>query len=85
MPGFLLADEDARYDENAEIDLSTLVPLIAKPSSPGNVVPVREVAGTRVDQAIVGSSVNSSYRDLLISAKMLEGRRVHKGCCMRST
>jgi len=73
----LAADEDAQYDENAEIDLSALEPLIAKPSSPGNVVPVREVAGTRVDQAIVGSSVNSSFRDLLIAAKMLEGRRVH--------
>jgi aconitate hydratase len=73
----LAADEGAEYDENAEIDLSKLEPLIAKPSSPGNVVPVREVAGTKVDQAIVGSSVNSSYRDLMVSARMLEGRRVH--------
>ncbi len=73
----LAADEGATYDEYAEIDLSKLEPLIAKPSSPGNVVPVREVAGTKVDQAIVGSSVNSSFRDLMISAKMLEGRHVH--------
>jgi aconitate hydratase len=73
----LAADEGAAYDEQIEIDLSKLVPLIAKPSSPGNVVPVREVAGTKVDQAIVGSSVNSSFRDLMIAAKMLEGRRVH--------
>jgi aconitate hydratase len=73
----LAADEGAEYDEKVEIDLSKLEPLIAKPSSPGNVVPVREVAGIKVDQAIVGSSVNSSYRDLMISAKMLENRRVH--------
>ncbi len=73
----LAADEGAVYDEEIEIDLSKLVPLIAKPSSPGNVVPVREVAGTKVDQAIVGSSVNSSFRDLMIAARMLEGRRVH--------
>jgi aconitate hydratase len=73
----LAADEGATYDEYAEIDLSKLEPLIAKPSSPGNVVPVREVAGTKVDQAIVGSSVNSSFRDLMMAAKMLEGRRVH--------
>jgi len=73
----LAADEGALYDEQEELDLSKLVPLIAKPSSPGNVVPVRDVAGIKVDQAIVGSSVNSSYRDLMISAKMLEGRRVH--------
>ena len=71
------ADEGAAYDEQIEIDLSKLEPLIAKPSSPGNVVPVREVAGIKVDQAIVGSSVNSSFRDLMIAAKMLEGRRVH--------
>jgi aconitate hydratase len=73
----LSADEGADYDEYAEVDLAKLEPLIAKPSSPGNVVPVREVAGIRVDQAIVGSSVNSSFRDLMVSARMLEGRRVH--------
>ncbi len=72
----LAADEGAAYDESIAIDLSTLEPLIAKPSSPGNVVPVREVAGIAVGQAIVGSSVNSSFRDLMIAARMLEGRRV---------
>jgi aconitate hydratase len=73
----LSADEGAEYDEYAEIDLSKVEPLIAKPSSPGNVVPVREVAGTKVDQVIVGSSVNSSFRDLMVTSKMLEGRTVH--------
>jgi aconitate hydratase len=73
----LAADEGAEYDEQEEIDLSKLEPLIAAPSSPGNVVRVRDVAGIKVDQAIVGSSVNSSYRDLMISAGMLEGRHVH--------
>ncbi len=73
----LEADEGATYDEYAEIDLASLEPLIAKPSSPGNVVPVREVSGVRVDQVIVGSSVNSSFRDLMVAAKMLEGRRAH--------
>lgn len=71
------ADEGAEYDEYAEIDLSKLEPMIAKPTSPGNVVPVREVSGIKVGQAIVGSSVNSSFRDLMVAAKMLEGRRVH--------
>jgi aconitate hydratase len=73
----LAADEDALYDKQIEIDLSKLEPLIAKPTSPGNVVRVSEVAGITVHQSIVGSSVNSSYRDLMVSAKMLEGRRVH--------
>jgi aconitate hydratase len=73
----LAADPGARYDEEEEIDLGRLEPLIACPSSPGNVVPVREVAGTRVHQAIVGSSVNSSFRDLAVAASILKGRTVH--------
>ncbi len=71
----LTADDGAEYDEHDEIDLSKLEPLIAKPSSPGNVVPVREVAGLKVDQVIVGSSVNSSFRDLMVVARIVEGKR----------
>lgn len=71
----LSADENAEYDEYDEIDLSSLEPLIACPSSPGNVVPVREVAGLKVDQVIIGSSVNSSFRDLMVVAKTVGGRR----------
>jgi len=73
----LAADEGAEYDEHDEMNLSALEPLIARPSSPGNVVPVREVAGLHVDQVIVGSSVNSSFRDLMVTAKIVEGRRRH--------
>ena len=73
----LYADEGASFDEQAEIDLSCLEPLIACPSSPGNVVPVQEVAGIKVDQVIIGSSVNSSFRDLMVVAKILEGRHRH--------
>lgn len=73
----LAADEEAVYDEEDEIDLSSLEPLIACPSSPGNVVPVREVAGIRVEQVIIGSCVNSSYRDLMVAAGILEGRHRH--------
>ena len=54
------ADEGAAYDEQIEIDLPKLELLIAKPTLPGNVVRVAEVAGLKVDQAIVGSSVNFS-------------------------
>lgn len=72
----LAADADAAYDEYDEIDLSTLEPLIACPSSPDNVVPVREVAGVKVDQVIVGSSVNSSFRDLMTVCRILDGRKV---------
>lgn len=75
----LAADEGAVYDEYDEIDLSALVPLIACPSSPDNVVPVRDVAGTNVDQVIVGSSVNSSFRDLMTVCRIVEGQRVAPG------
>jgi aconitate hydratase len=73
----LRADEGAPYDELAEIDLSSLEPLIACPSSPGNVVPVTEVAGIRAEQVIIGSSVNSSFRDLMVVAGILEGKHHH--------
>jgi len=75
----MAADDGAAYDEYDEIDLSALEPLIACPSSPDNVVPVREVAGTKVDQVIVGSSVNSSFRDLMTVCRMLERRRIAPG------
>lgn len=68
----LAADDDASYDEVIEIDMSTLEPLIACPSSPDNVVPVREVAGRPVSQVLVGSCSNSSLRDLLVVAKVLD-------------
>jgi aconitate hydratase len=70
-------DEGASYDETAEMDLSSLEPLIACPSSPGNVVPVREVAGRKVHQVIVGSSVNSSFRDLMVVAEIMKNRHSH--------
>jgi aconitate hydratase len=75
----LAADDGAEYDKYDEIDLSQLEPLIACPSSPDNVVPVREVAGVKVDQVIVGSSVNSSYRDLMTVCRIMEGERVAPG------
>ncbi len=70
----LSADEGARYDAYDEIDLATVEPLIACPSSPGKVVAVAEVAGTKVHQVIVGSSANSGYKDLLRVVRILEGR-----------
>jgi aconitate hydratase len=67
----LAADDGARYDDEIVIDLNALVPLIARPSSPADVVPVAEVAGEAVAQVCVGSSVNSSYDDLAIVAAVL--------------
>jgi aconitate hydratase len=70
----LSADRDADYEEQETIDLGALEPLIALPSSPDNVVPVHEVAGTPTRQVCVGSSVNSSFEDLAVTAAVLRGR-----------
>ncbi len=79
------ADAGAAYDETEVIDLSTLEPLIAKPSSPGNVVPVREVAGIEVQQVCVGSSVNSGYEDLAIVAEVLRDKTISPDVFMTVT
>ena len=73
----IVADRGAEYDEHEEIDLSQLEPLIAMPSSPGNVQPVREVAGEPIYQAYIGSSANPGYRDFAVVAAMLRGKSVH--------
>ncbi|MCJ8007196.1 aconitate hydratase [Lederbergia wuyishanensis] len=75
----LTADTGATYDIEEEINLSELVPLIAKPSSPGNVVPVSEVAGTPIYQSYVGSSANPGYRDFAVAAEIVKGKTVAKG------
>ena len=74
----LSPDDDAEYADTVEVDLSELEPLIAAPSMPDNVVPVREVAGESVEQVIVGSCTNGAYEDVLPAAKILEGRRVNR-------
>jgi aconitate hydratase len=81
----LVADPDASYDETEVIELPELEPLIAKPTSPGNVVPVREIAGTQTVQVCVGSSVNSSYEDLATAAAVLRENIVHPGVEMTVT
>jgi len=73
----LVADEGAEYDEHEELNLSELEPLIALPSSPGNVVPVREVEGDSIYQAYIGSSANPGYRDFWIAGEIVKGKKVH--------
>lgn len=73
----LAADDGAEYDEYEEINLSQIEPLIALPSSPGNVVPVEEVAGKEIYQSYIGSSANPGLRDLAIAALIVDGKQVH--------
>jgi aconitate hydratase len=64
------------FDEEEHIDLASLVPLVAKPSSPGNVVSVEELVGTELTQVCIGSSVNSSYEDLAVCGAVLRGAEI---------
>jgi len=73
----IIADEDCEYDEHEEIILDDLVPLIALPTSPGNVVPVSEVAGKSISQVVIGSSANPGLRDFWIAAEIVKEKTVH--------
>jgi len=73
----LAADTDAEYDRIIEINLSELEPMAACPSSPDNVKTVREIAGIKTGQVVIGSCTNSSFGDLTMVAKVLKGRRIN--------
>ena len=75
----LKADKGATYDINEEINLSEVVPLVAKPTSPGNVVPVSEIAGTPIYQSYIGSSANPGYHDFAIAAEIVKGKQIADG------
>ncbi|MGO1166344.1 MAG: aconitate hydratase [Janibacter sp.] len=75
----MVADDGATYDVTEHIDLSALEPLIAKPSSPGNVVPVAQVEDEDVTQVVVGSSANPGLRDFAVVAEILAGQQADAG------
>ncbi|MEW6662441.1 MAG: aconitate hydratase [Bacillota bacterium] len=75
----LSPDVDAKYDGLIEMDLSGLEPLVACPPSPDNVVPIKELAGMKIDQVCIGSCTNSSYTDLMQAVAVLKGKKVHPG------
>ncbi|MBV6640542.1 MAG: aconitate hydratase [Cyclobacteriaceae bacterium] len=75
----LVADKGCKYDFYEEIILDDLVPLIALPTSPGNVVPVTEVAGRPIGQVVIGSSANPGLRDFWIAAAIVRGRSINNG------
>ncbi|MEI8078483.1 MAG: aconitate hydratase [bacterium] len=71
------ADPNAVYDRVLEIDLGGVEPLAACPSSPDQVRRLAELGGLKVDQVIIGSCTNSSFKDLMMVAQVLKGRQVH--------
>ena len=73
----ILPDDDAEYFKVVDLDLSSLIPLAATPHSPGNISTIKELEGLEVNQVCVGSCTNSSYRDLMLVASILKGKKVH--------
>lgn len=79
------ADENAEYDEVIEINLSELEPMVALPKSPDNVKPVSQIEGLKVDQVLIGSCTNSSYKDLATAAFILNGKTVNPSVSLAIT
>lgn len=77
VPSPVRPDADAHYEEVVSFDLSDLQPMLAKPHSPSNGAEISELAGTKIDQAFLGSCTNGRLEDLRLAAEMLKGRRVH--------
>jgi 3-isopropylmalate/(R)-2-methylmalate dehydratase large subunit len=71
------SDPDAHVAQTVRIDLAGMPPLVALPHSPGNVVPLSEAAGRRVDQVYIGNCSNGTMTDLRQAAEMLGGRKIH--------
>ncbi len=72
----IVADRGCAYDDTYTIDLSKVEPLMAAPHSPGNIITVKSMKGTKVNQILIGSCTNSSYRDIRTVARILKGKHV---------
>ena len=76
------ADEDAEYDEEYTIDLSTLRPTVAFPHLPENTRTIDEVGDVKIDQVVIGSCTNGRIEDMRTAAKIIRRQRSSKGCKM---
>lgn len=77
----IFSDPDAAYSDVRDYDGSEMVPLVAKPSLPSNVAPASEVK-VEIEQAYLGSCTNGRIEDLRIAARIIKGKKVHKGVRM---
>lgn len=71
------SDADAKYADVREYDVSTMEPVVARPHLPENVSPVSEVAGTVIDQVVIGSCTNGRMEDMEMAARILDGKKVN--------
>jgi len=78
-PHPVAADSDAKYLETRTYDVSGLLPQVARPHAVDTACPVTELAGTRIDQAFLGTCTNGRLEDFEIAASILKGSRVHPG------
>ncbi len=81
----LEADPDAEYAKVVKINLDKLEPLMAQPHSPDNIIEVKKLKNIKVNQVCVGSCTNSSLSDLMVTAKLLKGKKVHPSVSMTIT
>jgi 3-isopropylmalate dehydratase large subunit len=72
----LYSDSDASYADTIEFDVSAISPAVARPHTVDNYVPIDEVAGQKIDQALIGTCTNGRLEDLEAAASILKGRRV---------
>jgi len=77
------ADEDAEYIDTLEIEIDELSPLIARPGHPEDVVPVTEVQGIKIDSAFIGSCTNGRFEDLLLTADILNQKKIAPGVVLK--
>ena len=70
------SDEDAEYAKIFEYEASEIEPIVAKPFSPENITPVRDISSIELDKAYIGSCTGAKYEDLLAAAKILKGKQV---------
>ena len=77
------ADPDAEYDKTVKINLTSLEPLASRPGHPGDVVPVREIEGIKIDSAFIGSCTNGRFEDMLVAANILKDRKVAPGVVLK--
>lgn len=73
----ITADADATYERTISIDLSKLEPMVSQPHTVDNTIPAKELAGTRVQQVLIGTCTNGRLEDLKIAAQILKGKKRH--------
>ena len=73
----LFPDKDAAYVRTVEIDATRLEPMVARPHTVDNVVPARELKGTKIQQVYIGTCTNGRLEDLEVAARMLKGKKRH--------